>query len=343
MQAQSKHCAAGGPPWALVLPSRLLSSLRARRGLGSRQGSRASIAVAERSELRAAGSQEGSTPQPPPQPPPVPLPTGPELLRQHLSPTQCEHVTHEILRTFLAVDGSSSGGNGSSRAGRRHAAGHAGSDRGSSSSNGSKHVAEHSVSSSSSSARSPLQHVQGRPKTSGRGSRGSKSGMSAAGAAPAQERRRGLQGQVAEHLLSGGFDEALLEPVPTHTLNWVIKVRNWSVYCCEASRCGMPVPRVVMLAAAYAPRRRQMHMVVATLLAPAWPALSSVRNLLSASLAAGAGTGRAAAAGAGRAAVPLDASQGPGQRVQVQRGMDDPGRFACFSWLYADVASNCVS
>ena len=35
---------------------------------------------------------------------------------------------------------------------------------------------------------------------------------------------RGLQGQVVAHLLEGEFDEAFLEGVPTHTLNWAIKV-----------------------------------------------------------------------------------------------------------------------
>ena len=50
---------------------------------------------------------------------------------------------------------------------------------------------------------------------------------------------RGLQGQVAEHLLAGGFDEALLESVPTHTLNWVIKVGAAAAACtigCLAGR-----------------------------------------------------------------------------------------------------------
>lgn len=32
------------------------------------------------------------------------------------------------------------------------------------------------------------------------------------------------QGEVVAHLLSGFFDEAYLSTVPTHTLNWVIKV-----------------------------------------------------------------------------------------------------------------------
>ncbi|KAL4447764.1 hypothetical protein ABPG75_004983 [Micractinium tetrahymenae] len=40
----------------------------------------------------------------------------------------------------------------------------------------------------------------------------------------APPRQRGLQGQVVEHLTAGGFDEALLQSVPTHTLNWAIKV-----------------------------------------------------------------------------------------------------------------------
>lgn len=230
-QAVQAHCmcpAAAGPPrLALTLSGSLLASLRARRGLGSRHGSRASISVAERSELRAAGSQDGSAAQPPQVPPQVPLPSGPELLRQHLTPTQCEHVTHEILRTFLAVEGSSSdgaGGNGSSRRGRRQAAGPR-SDHGSTS-NGNRHDAA-----GSSSSRQPLQHSHAGPSARSGGSHtGSKGGEAAQGPAQQpQQRRRGLQGQVAEHLLSGGFDEAVLEPVPTHTLNWVIKVRRCGV------------------------------------------------------------------------------------------------------------------
>ena len=229
-QAVQAHCmcpAAAGPPRpALTLPGSLLASLRARKGLGSRHGSRASISVAERSELRAAGSQEGSAAQPPQVPPQVPLPSGPELLRQHLTPTQCEHVTHEILRTFLAVEGSSrdgAHGNGSSRRGRRQAAGPR-SDH--SSSNGNRHDAA-----GSSSSRQPLQHSHAAPSARSGGSHtGSKGGEAAQGPAQQpQQRRRGLQGQVAEHLLSGGFDEAVLEPVPTHTLNWVIKVRRCGV------------------------------------------------------------------------------------------------------------------
>lgn len=52
-------------------------------------------------------------------------------------------------------------------------------------------------------------------------------GGGSAGAAP--HRQRGLQGQVVEHLIAGGFDEALLQSVPTHTLNWAIKVG-----CCSS-------------------------------------------------------------------------------------------------------------
>ena len=233
--------AAAGPPRALLLASSLLASLRARRGgLGTRHGSRASISVAERSDMRAAGSQEGSAPQPPPQPPAVPLPSGPELLRQHLTPTQCEHVTHEILRTFLAVDGSTgrASTNGSGRRGRRQAAGHAHSSDGSSS-NGSGHHAAGSNSGRSSSSGNGSHRSHAGPSNNGSGG-GGKGGQSASADAPAQQRRRGLQGQVAEHLLSGGFDEALLEPVPTHTLNWVIKVRRCAVLCWAAS-CQMQV------------------------------------------------------------------------------------------------------
>eukprot|EP00887_Chlorella_sp_A99_P000031 scaffold16.g31.t1 len=36
--------------------------------------------------------------------------------------------------------------------------------------------------------------------------------------------QRGLQGQVVEHLCSGELDEAFLMGVPTHTLNWAVKV-----------------------------------------------------------------------------------------------------------------------
>lgn len=247
VQAHYMCPAAAGPPRALLLASSLLASLRARRGgLGTRHGSRASISVAERSDMRAAGSQEGSAPQPPPQPPALPLPSGPELLRQHLTPTQCEHVTHEILRTFLAVDGSTGSGstNGSSRKGRRQAAGHAHSHDGSSS-NGSGHHAAGSNSARSSSSRTGSHRSHAGHSSNGSGG-GGKGGQSASADAPAQQRRRGLQGQVAEHLLSGGFDEALLEPVPTHTLNWVIKVRRCAALCCamlaaqQHARCVAP-------------------------------------------------------------------------------------------------------
>jgi hypothetical protein len=36
--------------------------------------------------------------------------------------------------------------------------------------------------------------------------------------------QRGSQGRVVEHLLAGGFDEALLQATPTQALNWAVKV-----------------------------------------------------------------------------------------------------------------------
>ena len=234
--------AAGGLPKALPLPSSLLARLRARHGVGGRQGSRASISVPERSELRAAGSQDGGAQPPPPPPPPLPLPSGPELLRQHLTPQQCEQVTNEILRTFLAVDSRSSSSNGG-----RRPRGQARTPRADSSSasdaSGGRRAGPDAASSGG-----------------GRGSSGSSTssgGEAAAGAAEAPARRRGLQGRVAEHLLAGGFDESLLEPVPTHTLNWVIKVRpcraavpagacyGIAVACCAAASSTATAPRAL--------------------------------------------------------------------------------------------------
>lgn len=54
--------------------------------------------------------------------------------------------------------------------------------------------------------------------------------------ATAPHRTRGLQGQVVEHLIAGGFDEDLLQSVPTHTLNWAIKVRRCSSRASERRR-----------------------------------------------------------------------------------------------------------
>ncbi len=82
--------------------------------------------------------------------------------------------------------------------------------------------------------------------------------------------KRGLQGQVVEHLMAGGFDEALLKSVPTHTLNWAIKVGR---YDCKSVRrlplalagrssataawpCGAQARRPSLSAASLRPRCR---------------------------------------------------------------------------------------
>jgi hypothetical protein len=67
----------------------------------------------------------------------------------------------------------------------------------------------------------PSRHYTGRsgPARGGRGGwRGSGSRRGNG------EERRELQGEVVAHVLAGDFDEAFLQRVPTHTLNWAIKV-----------------------------------------------------------------------------------------------------------------------
>ena len=266
----------------LALPAHLLAALRAsRRPQTARRASTALPDVAAAAGSTGGGGGAANAP-----------PSGAELLQQHLSPQQCERVTHEILRSFLEVEvpppaASASNGNGHHRRSSLNSAGGAAESDQAAAAAGSEQDAADDVA----------------------------------------KRPRGVQGRVAEHLLGGGFDEALLEPVPTHTLNWVIKVRGrrrlgrgakiprcflaghamrccrcCCCCCCRADPAGLPAQAGLTVAHACCP--------------PAPPLAPS-------------GAGRAAGAAAGGAAVPLDARQGAGQPVQVRLRRERARTWTC--------------
>lgn len=88
-----------------------------------------------------------------------------------------------------------------------------------------------------------------RGSTSATGAGGRSSSGAGARTGGGEGRVPGLQQRVVDHLVGGGFDEALLETVPPHTLNWVLKVRcctagvpltyRWCGACCCVVWCGM--------------------------------------------------------------------------------------------------------
>jgi hypothetical protein len=204
---------------------------------------------------------------------------GADLLRHLAAPSQREQLTHEFVLGFLAADTDSGAGWGSGSAPRQP-------------------------------SRRKKQHA-----SSGGGVEHSSSAERSGVALPAP---RGLQGQVAEHLLGGSFDEALLESVPTHTLNWVIKVGagllhnfinfvNMGVWQAEGARAGWQASGQSSTCAGQA---------ASSLTPPPARSLCLPRSQPSAA----AGGGRAAAGCGGRAAVPLDAGEGQGKPVQVGAG-----------------------